>query len=268
MLVTSRKLIAVLVLAVLLGQSCNAATIEVTSQGPGKPSVVTINGPLVASDYQQFLRKIISVTEAIVSLNSDGGILLAGLQIGETIRLRNFTTLVPENGRCASSCALAWLGGTKRLMASNAQIGFHAASNGLTHEVTSSGNALIGAYLNKLGLLEKAVVYITDPSPQSIRWLSLADAQAVGVDVSRSAEVVVPTRAVIRTEPQHSANGDLVLPNAILSQFASDDPGRARMHTCLEQYKANKETNSNGGHKWIEAGGGYYTMCNNHLKGQ
>jgi len=38
------------------------------------------------------------------------------------------------------------------------------------------------------------------------------------------------------------------------------------MHTCVDQYIANKATNSNGGMKWIEAGGGYYTACNKNLK--
>jgi hypothetical protein len=38
------------------------------------------------------------------------------------------------------------------------------------------------------------------------------------------------------------------------------------MHTCLDQYKANKATNSNGGMKWIQKGGGYYSKCNAALK--
>jgi hypothetical protein len=38
------------------------------------------------------------------------------------------------------------------------------------------------------------------------------------------------------------------------------------MHTCVDQYKANKETNANGGLKWIQKGGGYYSECNKRLK--
>ena len=152
-------------------------------------------------------------------------------------------------------------------MGSNAQIGFHAASNGVTHEVTSSGNALIGAYLNKLGLSEQAVVYITDPSPQSIRWLSLSDAQAFGIEVNRYSGAT-PTQATNRTKPPSPTEGGLVLPSAILPQYASEGPGKARMHTCVDQYNANKATDANGGLKWIEIGGGYYSVCNRHLKGE
>jgi hypothetical protein len=43
--------------------------------------------------------------------------------------------------------------------------------------------------------------------------------------------------------------------------------GKARMETCLDQYKENKATNGNGGLKWIQKGGGYYSECNKRLKG-
>ena len=39
------------------------------------------------------------------------------------------------------------------------------------------------------------------------------------------------------------------------------------MHTCVDQCTANKANNANGGMKWIEKGGGYYTECNLRLKG-
>jgi len=39
------------------------------------------------------------------------------------------------------------------------------------------------------------------------------------------------------------------------------------MHTCLDQYNANKANGGNGGLKWIMKGGGYYSQCNKLLKG-
>ena len=38
------------------------------------------------------------------------------------------------------------------------------------------------------------------------------------------------------------------------------------MHTCLEQYYANKDANALGGLKWIQKGGGFYSLCNAKLK--
>ncbi len=82
------------------------AKMDVASLGPNRPSLVTINGPIELGDKDQFLRKIGPLTRAIVAFNSDGGNLLAGIQIGEIIRLKNFASLVPDGMRCASSCAL------------------------------------------------------------------------------------------------------------------------------------------------------------------
>jgi hypothetical protein len=61
--------------------------------------------------------------------------------------------------------------------------------------------------------------------------------------------------------------GNAVYPNAIDPKYAKETAGKGRMHTCVDQYNANKTTNGNGGMKWIEKGGGYYSECNKHLKG-
>ncbi|MBR0797745.1 hypothetical protein JQ615_20380 [Bradyrhizobium jicamae] len=58
-----------------------------------------------------------------------------------------------------------------------------------------------------------------------------------------------------------------VFPNAVDPKYAKESAGKARMHTCDDQYKANKATGGNGGLKWIQKGGGYWSECNKHLKG-
>ena len=60
--------------------------------------------------------------------------------------------------------------------------------------------------------------------------------------------------------------GNAVFPFAINPKYAQESPGKARMHTCVDQYNANKESNANGGLKWIQKGGGYYSECNKKLK--
>jgi hypothetical protein len=61
--------------------------------------------------------------------------------------------------------------------------------------------------------------------------------------------------------------GNAVFPFAVNPKYAQETPGRARMHTCVDQYNANKESNANGGLKWIQKGGGYWSECNKKLKG-
>lgn len=63
-----------------------------------------------------------------------------------------------------------------------------------------------------------------------------------------------------------AAAGAAVFPKAVDAKYASLKPGAARRKTCSDQYKANKASNANGGMKWIQKGGGYYSACNKALK--
>jgi hypothetical protein len=67
--------------------------------------------------------------------------------------------------------------------------------------------------------------------------------------------------------PATTASGPAVFPRAISPKYASESAGKGRMHTCVDQYNANKSSNANGGMKWIQKGGGYYSECNKRLKG-
>lgn len=63
------------------------------------------------------------------------------------------------------------------------------------------------------------------------------------------------------------AAGEAVFPTAVSPKYTKESAGRARMHTCLDQYNENKAGNANAGLKWIQKGGGYYSECNKRLKG-
>lgn len=63
----------------------------------------------------------------------------------------------------------------------------------------------------------------------------------------------------------HAQSGNVVFPAAISPEYSNDPPGPARMHTCLDQYVANKATGGNGGLMWIQSGGGHYSQCNKYL---
>jgi hypothetical protein len=62
-------------------------------------------------------------------------------------------------------------------------------------------------------------------------------------------------------------SGPAIFPIAVDPKYAKESAGKGRMHTCVDQYNANKATNGNGGLKWIQKGGGYYSECNKQLKG-
>jgi hypothetical protein len=63
--------------------------------------------------------------------------------------------------------------------------------------------------------------------------------------------------------------GNAVFPSAVDTKYASEKPHMARMHTCADQWRANKAANTTGGMKWNQkGGGGYYSVCNKRLKGE
>ncbi len=62
------------------------------------------------------------------------------------------------------------------------------------------------------------------------------------------------------------ATGNATFPGKVDAKYASLTPGRARMKTCDDQYKLNKANGGNGGMKWLQKGGGYYSACVKHLK--
>jgi len=64
-----------------------------------------------------------------------------------------------------------------------------------------------------------------------------------------------------------AAPGNAVFPSKIDPKYASLKAGKAREKTCLDQYRANKASGGNGGMKWIQKGGGFYSVCNKRLKG-
>jgi hypothetical protein len=66
--------------------------------------------------------------------------------------------------------------------------------------------------------------------------------------------------------PTTVAPKGVVFPKAVDPKYASESAGKQRMHTCLDQYHTDKANNTLGGLKWIQKGGGFYSLCNAKLK--
>jgi hypothetical protein len=105
-------------------------------------------------------------------------------------------------------------------------------------------------------------------------------AQGIAWNEFRKAECAEPTKAVAipaaegATAPEAaakpapgSADAAAVFPAALSPKYSAEKPGIARLKTCSDQFSANKATNANGGLRWIQKGGGYWSECAKHLKG-
>lgn len=176
------RFLAVLVVLAFPMSSLNAAQIDFKSYDDF--DVISISGEIEASDVAHFQRLAISSSNALVLLESPGGALTPALEIGQIIRLKGFSTYVPAGVTCTSSCALIWVAGQKRLLATNGRVGFHASyviENGEQRE-TGVGNALVGRYLTLLNLPEKAILFATSAGPDRIMWINIMAPQESGID--------------------------------------------------------------------------------------
>jgi hypothetical protein len=105
-----------------------------------------------------------------------------------------------------------------------------------------------------------------------MKWNDFRKAEC-GADAAAAAPATTPatTRATTASAPPSAAattrSGNAIYPTAVSPKYSKESEGKARMHTCLDQYNANKASNGNGGMTWIQKGGGYYSECNKRLKG-
>lgn len=97
-----------------------------------------------------------------------------------------------------------------------------------------------------------------------------SDAEAAAAVKEDAAAPAAPTTAAKpagkTTAAPTATSGKVVFPTAVAQKYANESAGKARMHTCVDQYNANKASGGNGDLKWIMKGGGYYSQCNAKLK--
>lgn len=100
---------------------------------------------------------------------------------------------------------------------------------------------------------------------KGMKWNDFRKAEC-GADASAT-PAAAPAAATKPATAPAATPSNAVFPNAVSPKYSSESAGKARMHTCLDQYNANKTNNGNGGLVWIQKGGGYYSECNKRLKG-
>ena len=88
-----------------------------------------------------------------------------------------------------------------------------------------------------------------------------------GPDAAATPAAATPAATPTAAPAAPRAPGNAIFPTAVSPKYTNESAGKARMHTCLDQYNANKAANANDGLKWIQKGGGYYSECNKQLKG-
>lgn len=167
------------IMAALSVASANAHAAEISLDSE-KPVTITISGMIESGDADRFRSIANANPRAIVMLESPGGEVATALAIGAMINKAGMTTFVGSQITCASSCALVWLAGRRRVLQQGSRVGFHASYRFEGNDPVEDGssNALIGSYLTMLGLPLEAVVFATSKGPNELSW----------IDTSRTAD--------------------------------------------------------------------------------
>jgi hypothetical protein len=175
------RALAALVALSLVSSAANAAEIW-ADKPPGKRLIVFVKGDIERGDQDKFAKVTAKLPPGtIVALGSIGGALADGLNMGITIRNKRFNTIVVKT--CQSVCALMWLAGVERAVFADGSIGFHSAYDGKTGAVVGGGNAVVGAYLSRLGYSYETIAALTNAAPDDMDWLDDAKAKKYGIKV-------------------------------------------------------------------------------------
>lgn len=173
-----------LVMATVTAEDVRSAEFNEIPSNDGTEIIITIEGEIKSGDDEKFRAIAAKHSKAIVFLNSEGGAIVPAMDIGRTVKLRGYKTVVSDTDSCASACALIWVSGSQRVLFEGGAVGFHASyldTDGTRLE-TGLGNALVGRYLTQLGFGEKTVIFATLAPPDKVLWLNDETVSMSGID--------------------------------------------------------------------------------------
>lgn len=108
-----------------------------------------------------------------------------------------------------------------------------------------------------------------DGSAKDVKWndfrAKFCGADAAAADKADEADVTA-TSEKEPAKPTTAAPKSVKFPKAIDKRYSSETAGKARLHTCVDAYHAAKDAGTLGDLKWIQKGGGYWSLCNTSIK--
>lgn len=135
--------------------------------------------PGTAKRFRAEVEKRGSYVRTVV-LNSPGGSVQDALEMGKLIREKEFATLVPAGGHCASSCPLVFSGGVQRSAGKDAAIGVHqmiaygsTAMNGAdVQNSIQTVSAACQRHLTEMGVDLKVWMHAMETPPQELFYFT------------------------------------------------------------------------------------------------
>lgn len=133
-----------------------------------------------------------------------------------------------------------------------------------------------------MSLKECSALYQTakaDGTLGTMNWTEFRTARCAGGQVQAKGAAAGDTKGAVQgaatpLAAQAMAPGtpvkqmvpDSLFPDAVDPKFAAEKPTLARLHTCAVAYRSAKQAQALNGLRWIQKGGGFYSLCNRKLK--
>lgn len=155
-------------------------------------TLVYLDGRIDDDAPDRLSRALVGVKgRTAIWLNSPGGNLFAGMQLGRVIRRHGAWTYIIDSrtllpGECYSACSLAFLGGVYRFNDTSGRYGVHRAS--LRGGATTGGpdlgqdlSAAVGSYVREMGVDARLLDLWVRAGPDEMYVLSAREAKDLGV---------------------------------------------------------------------------------------
>jgi len=142
-------------------------------------------GPIIAGDAER-LSKALALVPAgtrilALALDSPGGLVTEGEQLSNLIRARSLPVVIAADRQCVSACFLLFAAAPRKIVAANALVGVHSASeNGQENETTMAVSVQMARIATALGVPSSIVGKMVSTRPGSVAWLTPADFTAIG----------------------------------------------------------------------------------------
>ncbi|WP_395672059.1 hypothetical protein [Phenylobacterium sp.] len=201
-------------------------------------------GPDTAREFRAFLKREAILPGASVVFDSKGGNLAQGLKLGLHIRRAGFSTTIQRydqsrgvfvrGGECASACAYAFLGGTRRTVPAGSRVGVHQFSitttpiawNGASEIQTTTATVI--SYLNLVGASPQLAASALKTPPDRVLWLSARELSRLHV-VTGEGETTAASRRLkgdVRDGLRSGSAGALAEEHVYASTASSGGGGR------------------------------------------
>lgn len=107
-----------------------------------------------------------------------------------------------------------------------------------------------------------------DGSAKDVKWndyrAKFCGADAAAEDAADNKDIAATTEK--EPEKTTKAPKSVVFPKAVDKKYSGETAAKGRLKTCVDSYHKNKDDGTLGDLKWIQKGGGYWSLCNTALK--